>query len=454
LCIKCSLKIITVLDIILDKKTATEASIKVKLIETDYQPKVEEKIKEYSKKAKVNGFRPGKVPAGVIKRLYGKSILVEEISSIINDKLKGYIADQKLELLGEPLPNEESAKNIDWDNQKEFEFVYDLGLVDDFKAELSNKIKVTKYQIKVDDKIINETIENIAKQNGTTTNPEQAGSTDTVFGKLTAEGGEEKDSYLKLDELEKSAAKLLIHKKAGDAVEIKIEKAFKTDEAKADALAVSLEEAKAIKGSYTFTIERIIHTEPAELNQEFFDRVFGKDAVKDEKEFRAKVKSTIEENYNRETEVLLDRHVQKALVDQFKFELPDAFLKRWLKASNEKITDADIAQEYDLYTQDLRWNLITSKLAKQHDVKVEHTDVIEKTKDMIRKQFGSMGMLEQLEASLDSFADNYLKGEKGENYYKMFEQVRADKILSLIKEKIEIKTKETDLEGFKKAIEN
>lgn len=441
------------MDIILDKKSATEASIKVTLIESDYQPKVEEKIKEYSKKAQVKGFRPGKVPAGIIKKLYGKGILVEEINNLLNEKLRSYITDEKLDILGEPLPNEEKAKNIDWENQKDFEFEYELGLVDNFKAELSNKIKVTKYQIKVDAKLIDETISNIAKQNGTTLTPDTIQVGDTIFGTLVGADVEEKDTYIKTDELEKATAKLFVDKKIGDAVEFTIEKAFKENTPKANLLGQSEEDAKGVKGKFTFTIDRINRTEPAEINQEFFDRVFGKDAVADEKAFREKVKTTIEENYQRETESLLNRDIQKTLTEQFKIALPDTFLKKWLKASNSEVTDDAIAKEYDLYTKELRWNMISNQIAKENDIKVEHEEIIAKTKDMIRLQFGSMGMSEQLEANLDAFADNYLKAEKGENYYKMHEQARNEKLMAFIKDKIEIKTKETDLEGFKKAVE-
>lgn len=441
------------MDIILDKKSATQASIKVKLIEADYQPKVEEKIKEYSKKANIKGFRPGKVPAGVIRRMYGKGILVEEINSILSGSLRKYIEDEKLEILGEPLPNHEAADKIDWDSQKDFEFEYDLGLVDDFKVSLDKK--VTQYNIKVDDKILDETIANVAKQNGTTEQPDESAATDSLLGKLKSEDGAiERDAYIVITDLEKTEGKKFIGLKKGDTVEFTMEKAIKDAEKKAQMLGMNTEDAQAIKGKFSYTVDNITRTIPAEMNQDFFDKVFGKDAVKDEEAFREKVRSTVEENYQRETENLLNRDIQKTLIEHTKIELPDEFLKRWLKASNEKVTDEDIAKEYDLYTNDLRWNLIKNKIASENEIKVEHTDIMEETKSMIREQFGAMGMSEQLEANLDSFADNYLKAEDGKNYMKIFEQLRDKRVLEVIRGKIEIKSKNTDLDGFRKAVEN
>lgn len=444
------------MDISLDKKSATQALIKINLKEADYQPQVQEKIKEYSKKANIKGFRPGKVPPGMIKKMYGKSILVEEINQLLSQSLSNYIKENDIQLLGEPLPDAEAAANIDWDNQKEFEFQYEIGLVDDFEVEVSDKVKVNKYTIKVDDKNLNETLDNVREQHGTTETVEESKAGDILEGTLTQKDGDiEQQAVLPLKDVEKKEAKKFEGLRKGDTVTFAIEKALKDDAVKAQLLSKQPEEVQDLKGEFTLEVSEVKRTTPAEMNQELFDKVFGKDAVKSEEEFTNKVKDTIAENYNRETENLLNRDIQNTLVENTKFDLPDDFLKRWLLQSNEgKVTAEQIEKEYDLYTKDLRWNLIKNKIAAKNDFEVKHEDVMEHTKNMIKEQFGAYGMSEQLEGNMDSFANNYLQGENGENYMKVHEQIRTERVLEHVKDTIKITEKKVDLDGFKKAVDN
>ncbi|GAB3333706.1 trigger factor [Marivirga atlantica] len=445
------------MDITLNKKDSTNASIKIILKEDDYQPNVEQKIKEYGKKANIKGFRPGKVPASYIKKLYGKSILVEEINQLLSKSLNDYIKDEKLQILGEPMPNQEDAAKIDWDNQKEFEFEYNLGLVDEFELKLDDKVKVDKYTIKVDDKVMKETLDNLKEQYGEQEEVDTAKAGDTITGKLVSENEEEQQKVvLPLNDLEKKAQKQFVGAKKEDSITFDVEKAFTSVEAKSRFLGQNETDAAATKGDYTLAIQEIKRTKPAEINQELFDKVFGKDAVKSEEEFNNKIKETIAENYNRETENLLSRDIQNHLVEKTKIGLPDEFLKNWLLVSNEgKVTQEQIDKEYDLYAKDLRWNLIKNKIADNNeDLKVEHEDVMAHTKEMIKQQFGQYGMSDQLENNLDSFANNYLQGENGENYRKVFEELLSKKAMDYIKSQIKVTEKKVDLDGFKKAVDN
>jgi len=445
------------LDITLNKKDNTNASIKIILNEADYQPNVEQKIKEYRKNANIKGFRPGKVPTNYIKKLYGKSILVEEINSMLSKSLTDYIKENDLKILGEPLPNQEDAAKIDWDNQKEFEFEYTLGLVDEFNIPLDDKFKVEKHTIEVTDKVMKETLDNLTKQHGDTESVEESKDEDTLEGKLsTADGEVQEKVVLPIEDAEKKAQKQFVGVKKGDEVKFDIEKTFKSAEAKSRLLGQNETDADAASGEYILTVADIKRTVPAEINQDLFDKVFGKDAVKTREEFDKKVKETIAENYDRETENLLNRDLVDKLVEKTKFELPDEFLKNWLLLSNEgKITQEQIDKEYDLYTKDLRWNLIKNKTAEanQEDIKVEHADVMDYTKNMIAEQFGAYGMSDQLGENMDSFAQNYLEGEKGENYRKVYEELLNKRVLDFIKGKISIKDKKVDLDGFKKAVD-
>jgi len=445
------------LDITLNKKDNTNASIKIILNEADYQPNVEQKIKEYRKNANIKGFRPGKVPASYIKKLYGKSILVEEINSMLSKSLTDYIKENDLKILGEPIPNQEDAAKIDWDNQKDFEFEYTLGLVDEFDIKLDDKFKVEKYVIEVTEKVMKETMDNLTKQHGDTESVEESKAEDTLEGKLsTADGEVQEKVVLPIEDAEKKAQKQFVGVKKGDEIKFDIEKTFKSAEAKSRLLGQNETDAEAASGEYILTVSDIKRTKPAEINQELFDKVFGKDAVKTREEFDKKVKETIAENYDRETENLLNRDLVDSLVEKTKFELPDEFLKNWLLLSNEgKITQEQIDKEYDLYTKDLRFNLIKNKIAEanQEDIKVEHTDVMDYTKKMIAEQFGAYGMADQLGENMDSFAQNYLQGENGENYRKVYEEMLNKRVLDFIKDKITIKEKKVDLDGFKKAVD-
>lgn len=444
------------MDITLDKKSSTEASIKVTLKESDYQPNVEEKVKEYAKKANIKGFRPGKVPAGLVRKMYGKSIVVEEINSILSKSLSEYIKENGIQLIGEPLPNMEKAAQIDWDNQKEFEFDYAIGMVDEFSYDLSKKQKVNSYTIELDKKSLNETLDNVRKQFGTTTNPEVAEAGDSFYGELKQIDGElSNEGLINWDDLDKKEQKTFTGAKPGDVIELDIQKAFKDEHTLAHLLDVGHDKAKELKGKFQFTVKNINRTEPAEMNQDFFDKVFGKGIVNNEEEFTNKVKQTVEENYKRETEYFLDKKIKDHYVETTKIEIPQEFLKDWLIRSNEgKVTQEDVDREFDEYVKSLKWDLIKNKIAEDNNVKVENEEVKDKAKSLILQQLGGPGAADQLKDHLDAFADNYLKGENGENYMRIFTEVRDAKILNFIKEQITITDKKVDLEEFKKIATN
>jgi trigger factor len=438
------------LDITLDKKSSTEASVKIKLNEADYQPKVDEKIKEYRKKVQLKGFRPGKVPATLIKKMYGTSILVDEINHIVSHALTDYIRDNKIQLLAEPMPNTEKAKDIDWENQKEFEFEYEIGFVEEFSYDVSKRKKVTAYEITVDEKIVDEAIENVQKQFGKMENPEAAEAGDMLFGQLKAvEGDFDEQVVLPIEEIEESAQKQFIGAKKEDTIKFDLRKTFKDEAALASVLNKSEEEVKELNGEFELSVKNVNRSVAAELNQELFDKVFGEGEVSSEEEFKNKVKETIAENYKRESDAMLSRHIVDKFVDLTKIDLPDEFLKNSLKRSNEKITDEVLEREYPIYVRDLKWSLISNKIAADNEIKVEHAEVLDKTKAMIQEQLGASGLAGQLGDQLDAFADNYLQGENGQNYQRMFDQVRSDKILEFVKEKINITTEEVDVEKFK-----
>ncbi|MEM9857007.1 MAG: trigger factor [Bacteroidota bacterium] len=439
------------MDITLDKKTSTEALIKVKLKENDYQPNVEEKVKEYAKKANIKGFRPGKVPPSLIKKIYGKSIVAEEINSILSKSLTDYIKEQNIQLIGEPLPDQDKANKINWESQKEFEFDYDIGMVPDFTYDISNKQKVKSYKIELDKKTEKETIDNIKKQFGTVTNPKKAVEGDAFYGEIKENDGDlHNQGIIQFDDLAKKEQKNFLALKPGESIELDIKKAFKDDATISQVLNVGTDKAKEVQGKYTFTLKNINHTEPAEVNQELFDKVFGKDTVKTDEEFLSKVKETVETNYARETSYFLDKTIKDQLVDKTKIEIPNEFLKKWLLISNEgKVTVEDIEKEFDEYVKSLKWDLIKNKVATDAEIKVENDEVVNKAKSLILQQLGGPGAAEQLKDHLDDFADNYLKAENGQNYLKLYGEVRDERIMQYLKENVSITEKKVSLDEFR-----
>ncbi len=440
------------MDITLDKKNTTEGSIKINLNAADYQPKVDEKIKEYSRKANIKGFRQGKVPLGVITKMYGNSIKVEEINHMLSHALSDYIKDNDLQILGEPIPELENIKKIDWDTQSEFEFEYSIGMVDDFKYDISDKNKMKRHLINVDAKTEKSTLEDLLKQHGQVTNPEESEAGDSIFGTFKI-NEMENDALIEMNDVEKKSQKLFIGAKKEDEISFNL-KAITDEIAIAKFFKITPEEAKDLKGDASLLVKNINRNVPAELNQELFDKVFGKDSVKSETEFTEKIKSTVQENYDRESDFLLERDMKDVLIEKTKMNTPDPFLKRWLLLSNEgKVTEEDIEKDYEHYLKDLKWSLISNEIFKDLDLKVENEDVIEEARNQIIGQLGGPAVADVYKEQLEGIVQNFLQAEKGKNYMKIFNQLKDRKIIEAVKEKISISDKKISLDEFKKLAE-
>ena len=440
------------MDITLEKKTSTEGFIKITLKEGDYQPQVEEKIKDYSRKANIKGFRPGKVPFNYIRKLYGKSILVDEINQILSNSVTQYIKENKIKIIGEPLPNQDKSKEIDWDNQKDFDFEYNIGMAGDFDYDLSSEVKVTAYDIYVDDETLSKTVENLKMQHGTMTNPDISEEGDALFGTLAQEEFT-KDLLIETSDIDKSTAEKFIGLKSGDAVTFDLHQAFSDSHKLSQLLGMSEDETKSLSGDFEFTVKNVNRKVPAVLDKAFFDRIFTSGDVNSEQEFLDKIRSSIEDNYSKETKSFLEHTIENKLIDSTKIDLPDEFLKKWLMASGEgKITEEQIKEGYHAYTKDIKWSLIRNKIIEDLEVKIESEDVLETTRKVIREQFAHLGLGSQLEDNLDAFIDNYLKGDDGSNYSKMYSQTISDKLMAIIKEKISITREKVDVEKFNELV--
>ncbi len=437
------------LEISFDKTDKTQGIIKISVNKTDFQPGVDQKIKEYSKTASIKGFRQGKVPTGMIRKMYGKALIVDEINKLVSEKLNGYLREEETQFLGEPIPVE-TKEQYDWENQSDFEFKYEIGFAEPFEIKADKKVKLEKYFINVDDKVIDETIENLQRQFGEMENPEISSEKDTLYGQVKSKDGEiNQEISIDLRDVEKGYLKKLTGLKVGADVEIDTKKSFKHENALKSQLRLDDEEFKKLK-KLTFFLQAINHYKLAPVDQELFDKTFGKGTINDEAGFRDRVREIVSQNYKGESEQFFDHHVREKLTDSAKINLPDEFLKKWLLKSNENLTADLLDLEYNSYAKELKWSLIRNQIVKNQDIKVEHEDVVNEAKELIKKQFAGSGMGDQMNDQLDNFANNYLQGENGENYMKVFNQVQSRKVLEYVKDEVTVKEKTVSLDEFRK----
>ena len=442
------------MEITIDKHSSNQATIKIQLVEADYQPKVDAKLKEYAKKSNIKGFRPGKAPINLVKNLYGTSALVEEINEILSGSLNDYIKEQDFKLLGDPLPVMDEEDKIDWKKQKEFEFDYKIGFLEGIDIPIDESITAKNYKVELNKEEVNDAIQNIRKQYGSMTNPEVSQENDFLYGDLKSEDGTfEKTISLPLSDINQELVNQFIGLEKGAEVKFNPAEVFR--ENLADILDISDEESADMTGEYTFTLQNINRTEDAELNQEFYDKVFGPGIVKTEEELYAKTEEILLGNYEKETNVFTEEQIKTALVEKAGIDLPEEFLKEWLLRTNEgKVSEEEVNKEYPIYAKQMSWTLISNHIAKENDIQAKHEDVLESAREMIREQFGGAGMSAQLEDSLDMFVENYLQGNEGQNYMQMLTSVQNDKVLDFVREKITLTEEKIGVEEFKELLKN
>jgi trigger factor len=440
------------MNISLNKASDLQGRLTVVVTEADYKEKVEAKLKDYRKKASIKGFRPGMVPATLIKKLYGQSALVDEINHELGHAVSDYIKENKLNLVGEPLPAVDEADSIDWEKDTEFTFHYDLGFHGEFSVDLAKMKAIQSYEIKADKKEIDETIENLKKQFGEQTHPESVEDRDLVFGTFTQGEWVEK-SAIPMHAIQDKSKKIFIGAKKGDTLKFAIEKVFVDAKALALATGKKEEEVAELKGEVSYVVEDITRQVPAEMNVAFFDKVLGPGKATDEKSFRAEVETIVGENYAREAKYLLRIDAEKALLENVKIDLPEEFLRTWLIRINEgKFTPEQIDQDFDNVKRDIRWNLIKNEIAEKFDVKVDYPEVVEKAKDMVRQQFGGYLSSDQpgIEEMIEKIAMGYLSDKsKGDNFMNLYNQAFSDKVATVIVENIPNKVSKIDVEKFK-----
>ena len=438
------------MEISFDKNQKMQGIIKISVNKTDFQPSVDQKIKEYSKTANIRGFRPGKVPSIMIRKMYGKSLIVEELNKLVSEKLNTYLKEGEAQFLGEPIQIQKEEV-FDWDNAENFEFEYEIGFAEPFQIKVDKEVKLDRLLIEIDDQVINGTVENLQRQFGELETPEVASEKDTLHGLVKYESVNQEIS-LDLRDAENALVEKVTGSKVGDVLEIDPKKSFKHEAVLKKQLKLDADGFKKLK-KLKFEVKEINHYKLAAIDQKLFDKVFGKDAVKDESNFREKVRGLVADGYKTEEDQYLNYQIREKLIENTKITLPEEFLKKCLIRSNKNMTPELVELEFDSYAKELQWSLIKNKLVKDNEIKVEHEDVINRAKALIKKQFAGSGMGDKANDQLDIFANNYLQSENGENYLQIFNQVQNNKTLDFIKGQITIKDKEVTLDEFKKVVE-
>lgn len=424
--------------------------IRIDIVNEDYQKKVDSVLSDYRKKANIPGFRKGHVPMSLVKKQYGKSAIIDEVNKLLQDTLSKYLVDEKLDVLGNPLPKQQD--NFTWDSD-DFSFEFELGIAPKFEINLKPKKSITAYKIIADDKMIDDQIVNIQEQYGKLITQEAIVENSNITGTFVNEEKEiDKKSTFKLDKIKgKVNKKQLIGKKVGDVISLKSKGLFTDDHMLMNVLGVSHDDIHGLDIPLTFTIEEITETELTEINQELFDKIFGEGIVKNEDEFRSKLKEDAEKQFKQQSDQHLLNAVTESLIENTKFDLPAEFLQKWLAVAGEKpLTPEQAVEEYKNSEKGLRYQLIENKLSKDNDLNVSYEDLKEFSKKFIREQMAQFGNSNPEEKELDEVANRVLANQ--EEAKRLSDQLMSEKLLNFFKENVNLKSKEITYENFIKEV--
>ena len=439
------------------------ALLTVKLEKADYQEKVDKSLKTFRQKAQIPGFRNGMVPMSLVKKMYGKSVVAEEVNKLLSEKVYDYIKSNNINMLGEPMPNEEKQQVIDFDTMEDFEFVFDIALAPEFKAEVSSSDKVDYYTIEVTDAMVDNQVKAYTQRNGKYEQVAAYEDNDMLKGLIaeldengnTKEGGIQVEgavlmpSYMKNDEQKA----IFANAKVNDVLVFNPNTAYDGHAAEiASLLKIEKEAAAEVKSDFSFQVEEITRFVSGELNQEIFDQVFGEGVVKTEEEFRAKIKESIAEQLVADSDYKFLIDARKMLMEKVgKLEFPDALLKRVMLLNNREKGEEFVAENYDKSIEELTWHLIKEQLVKDNEIKVEQEDVIKMAKEATKGQFAQYGMMTVPEDILENYAQEMLK--KKENVDGLVGRVVEAKLATALKAKVTLNNKTVPMEEFNKMFE-
>ncbi|MDG2194693.1 MAG: trigger factor [Polaribacter sp.] len=429
---------------------ALNAVVKVDIVAEDYQTKVTEILQDYRKKADIPGFRKGHVPMGMVKKQYGKSIMIDEVNKLLQESLNKFLTEEKLDILGNPLPR--IQEDFSWDTEV-FSFEFELGLAPEFTVDLSAKKKITQYTIVADDNLIDKEVENLQSRYGKMNAIEAATATANVTGTFVNQEKEiNKKATISLKDIKgKPNLKKFVGAKVGDVIELKTKGLFSDDHKLMGALGLSHDEIHGLAIVLAFTVEEITETELAELDQELFDKLFTDGSVKTVTELRDKIKEDAEKQFQSQGDQQLLNAVTEYLVENTKFDLPATFLQKWLATAGENpISEEEAVAEYEKSEKGLRYQLIEGKIMTDNDIKLDREELVNYAKGFIKTQMAQFGNMNPEEKELDDIAGRILGNP--EEAKRLQEQLVSHKLITFYKENISFKTKKVSYEDFIKEV--
>lgn len=438
------------------------ALLKVKIEKPDYEDKVETVLKDYRKKATIKGFRPGMVPIGLIKKMYGRAVEIDEINKVVTENVQKYLSDEKIEILGDPLPKADEQDKIDFETQQDFTFTFELGLTPEVDLKLSKKNKVNQYDIIIDEKMRSEYLENYTRRYGELRKTDQTEEKDVVKGKIEAiddngivipEGPSVQETSLGIDIIKDNKIKKeFIGKNINDSIDFDLKKAYPNDTEIAGILHKKKDEVADLGANYRFTINDISRFFPAELGKELFDRIFGEGVVNSEEEFMKKIEDEIVINLKRESDFKLMSDIKNLAMEKTDLQLPEEFLKKWLLRVNEKSTGEQIEKEFDSFRKDLKWQLIRNKVARDNEVKISEEELQKEAENITRYQFQQYGLFYATDEQITNYAKETLK--RDEDAKRIADKILEEKVIILMKELVKLENKSVTIEEFNKLFES
>ncbi len=423
--------------------------LNVTIEKADALEKRKKALNNYRRTAEIKGFRKGMAPMSLIEKMHGMSALIDAVNDLIAEQLNNYIQENKLNVLGEPLPNDELQKKIDWDNDTVYEFVFDVALAPQVKVEISKDDKIVYYNPTVADADIDAAKSNILKQYGKLEDTDAVKDEDFIVADLVQGETKVEGTYITLKQMSDDNKKIFLGKMAGDSFEINVNDVFTNEADRASLLKVKKEELATIEPLWTLTIKEIKTFVDAEENQELYNKMFGEGVVNSADEFKAKLVKRIEEEYAQESEYRFMLDAREYFLNKVNIPVPEAFMKRWLHVVNEgKVTMEEIEKEFDLFLKDFRWQLIRGAILKDNNLTVTKEDVLKVATNIARYQFAMYGINNVPEEHLAQYAEKLLADEKQNR--RIIEKAEEDKAIAFIKENVTVEPKEIAIEELRK----
>lgn len=433
---------------------ALNAVLKINIEPSDYEENLAKALANFRRNAKIDGFRPGKVPAGIINKMYRKPALVEEINKLVSDAIANHLKESETKILGEPLPSESQAP-IDWDKDSSYEFKFDLGLAPEVDIKLSKRDKVSYYTIAIDEEVRGQYITNYQRRYGKMSDVDVVeGKEDFLRGNLAqANGINIENAAFSLRTVSNENFKQSIAgKKKGDSFAINVNEIFENETDRAALLNIKKEELSSINPEFTFTIEEIKNFEDAEVNQELFDKAFGEGVVTSYDEFVSRVDEEIRANLVKESDYKLMVDIRTKLVEKANLQLPEAFLKRWIYVINEgKFTTEAIEKDFAGFAEDIKWQIIREHFVKANKIEVSEEELLTAASEYAAFQFAQYGMRNLPEEYITKYANDILQNK--EERRRIVEKRFEDKVVASVKELIKVEDKEVSIKDFDKLFE-